>query len=300
MSKKSKLYKIRRKLQVIALKLTSEKTMAKFYYFIRFKQKLNLKNPETFNEKLQWLKLNYYPYDEKVIIGADKYKVREYVKAKGLGYTLNDLIGVWDSWEELNWNTLPQQFALKGNHGQGYNVICEDKSKISEKEVQEKFNEWLAEDFGMFSGERHYSKIEPKILGEKFLGGDITDYKFFCFHGKPMFFYIAKGFGHGENERMTFFNMDGSVAEFQRSDYPLLEDFDLPEKIDEMIEISKKLSEDFPFVRVDLFMIEGKILFSELTFTPSGGLMPIQPEKYYKIWGEYLNLEKLNVKNIEY
>src|SRR5699024_9501577 len=144
-----------------------------------------------------------YPYDEKVIIGADKYKVREYVKKKGLAHILNDLIGVWDNFEELDWSSLPKQFALKGNHGQGYNIICEDKSKLSPIYVQQKFSQWLSEDFGMFSGEKHYSKIKPKIIAEKYLGDDMTDYKFFCFHGEPKFFYVSKGFGQIEDERMT-------------------------------------------------------------------------------------------------
>lgn len=296
MSKKSKLYQLRRQLQVQAMKLTSEEFMAKIYYFIRFRRKLNLNKPSYFNEKLQWLKLNYYPYDENVVVGADKYKVREYVEKKGLGATLNDLIGVWNEWEELDWDSLPNQFALKGNHGQGYNIICEDKTKISEHLVKEKFSKWLSEDFSLFSGEKHYSKIEPKIIAEKYLGGDMTDYKFFCFHGEPKFFYVAKGFGDGDNERMDFFNMDGSKAPFQRTDYPSItetEEVVLPSNLQEMIEISKVLSEDFPFVRVDLFVIENEIIFSELTFTPSGGLMKIEPEEYYKIWGDYIDLNKI-------
>ena len=190
--KKSVFYNIRRKLQVIATKITSYEFMTKLYYYKIFRKKLNLKNPITFSEKLQWLKLYYYPSNMNVIRCADKYKVREYLEEKGLSRYLNELIGVWEKWEDVKWEDLPQKFVLKCNHGCGYNIICNDKSFLSKVDVGKKINKWLSEDFSLFNAEKHYTFIERKIICEKYLGEDIIDYKFFCFHGKPEFFYIAR------------------------------------------------------------------------------------------------------------
>lgn len=295
MSEKGFLYNLRRRAQVNAQKIFSYETMSKFYYYVIFRRKLNLKDPKYFNEKIQWLKLFYYPNRDDVIQGADKYAVRNYLEDHGLGEYLNNLIGVWNSWDEVDWEKLPEKFALKTNHGARYNIICSDKSKLSEKETGNTITKWLSEDFSLYNAEVHYSKIERKIICEEYLEGDITDYKFFCFHGEPKFFYVARGFGEGQDERMAFFNIDGTKADFKRTQYNVLEeDIIIPENISEMINISKILSKDFPFVRIDLFNLNGKIMFSEMTFTPGGGLMTIEPEDYYRIWGDYLTLPKIN------
>lgn len=295
MSEKGFLYSLRRRAQVNAQKIFSYETMSKFYYYVIFRRKLNLKDPKYFNEKIQWLKLFYYPNRDDVIQGADKYAVRNYLEDRGLGEYLNNLIGVWNSWDEVDWEKLPEKFALKTNHGARYNIICSDKSKLSEKETGNTITKWLSEDFSLYNAEVHYSKIERKIICEEYLEGDITDYKFFCFHGEPKFFYVARGFGEGQDERMAFFNIDGTKADFKRTQYNVLEeDIIIPENLSEMINISKILSKDFPFVRIDLFNLNGKIMFSEMTFTPGGGLMTIEPEDYYRIWGDYLTLPKIN------
>src|SRR5690625_5078675 len=292
MKKKGIIYKFRRKLQVALLNLTSYEFMTKLYYFIVFKRKLNLKKPYYFNEKINWLKLNYYPKNQDVINATDKYKVREYISKKGLENILNDLIGVWDTWDEVDWASLPHQFALKATHGAQYNIIVDNKNELDEKTVGDQMMKCLSEDFGKFNAEEHYSKIKPRIICEKYLSENMTDYKFFCFNGTPRFFYVAEGFGKLENQKMDFFNLDGTKAHFQTLAY---ESFDkevvLPESIDKMIEISKVLSEDFPFVRVDLFEMNDKIYFSELTFTPTAGLMKVTPEETYELWGNYLNVE---------
>lgn len=294
MSKNGKLYRVRRKLQKLALKLTSYEFMAKIYYFITFKRKLNLKNPYYFNEKINWLKLNYYPENKKVVQATDKYGVREYIKEKGLEEILNELIGVWDSWDELNWEELPAQLALKCTHGAQYNVITDDKSKLNEKDVEKKMKKWLSEDFGKFNGEKHYSKVKPRIICEEYLSEHMIDYKFFCFNGSPKFLYVAEGFGQLENEKIEFFNLDGSKAPFKSPKYDTFdEEVEMPDNFEEMIEISKILAEDFPFVRVDLFTMDGKIYLSELTFTPTAGLMKIEPTEMYEVWGNYLNLSEI-------
>lgn len=294
MAQKGKLYIFRRKIQVILTKITSYEFMSRVYYYIKFRKKLNLNDPINFNEKIQWLKLYYFPYEKNILRCTDKYLVREYLEEKGLGQYLNKLIGVWDKWEDVEWNKLPQRFALKCNHGCGYNVICNNKKEISEVEIGKKIKKWLSEDFSLFNAEKHYTSIKPKIICEKYLGEDITDYKFFCFNGKPEFFYIAQGFGQGIDERMDFFNIDGTAAPFSRKEYKKFAgDIYLPERMSEMIEASKILSSDFPFVRVDFFEIGGSVIFSEMTFTPGGGYMTINPPEYLEEWGNSMKIDKI-------
>ncbi|MBD7909417.1 glycosyl transferase [Sporosarcina sp. Sa3CUA8] len=294
MSDHSTFYKIRRKGQVLANRLTSYEFMSKVYYYIKFKKVLNLKNPSTFNEKIQWLKLRNFPYNQLVIDCTDKYEVRDYVENHGGKKYLNKLIGVWDSWEDVNWEELPNKFALKCTHGCGYNIIANDKSILNKQEVEKNIKKWMSEDFSLFNAEQHYTSIKPRIICEEHLGEDIIDYKFFCYNGKPLFFYMAQGFGHGKNERMAFYNLDGSKAPFKRKDYKEFSDeVKQPENLDEMIKISENLSKEFPFVRVDFFEVNKEVIFSEMTFTPGGGLMTIEPNEYDQIWGEWLNLESV-------
>lgn len=284
-------YKIRRKLQVLAYNITTPEFVSKLYFRLLLKYKLNLKNPKTFNEKVQWLKLYEWPKNELAIKCSDKYRVREYIKEKGMEAYLNDLYGVWSNANDIDFDKLPNQFALKCNHGCGYNIICDDKSTINEKETKKTLNEWLKEKFGKFNAEPHYDKIEPRIICEKYLGGNITDYKFYCFNGKVEFMYIASGFGKGIEEQISFFDKNGQKAPYSRSDYPIKEDAELPEKFEEMKQLSEELAKDFVFVRVDWFEENEKIYFGELTFTPCGGLMKIEPKEYDGKWGSLLKID---------
>ena len=151
MERDSVLYKIRRKIQVIAHRFFSDDFMSKLYFKIVLKEKLNLKQPKTFNEKLQWLKLYYYPNNDLVIKCADKYRVREYIKDKGYEDTLVPLIAVWDNTDDIDWNKLPKKFVLKCNHGCAYNLICNDKEKFDKQNAEKQLDKWLKEDFGASS-----------------------------------------------------------------------------------------------------------------------------------------------------
>ena len=255
-------------------------------------RKLNLSNPRTFNEKLQWLKLYYYPYDQLAINCTDKYLVRDYIERKGLGQYLNEIYGVWDKTDEVNWDLLPDKFVLKCTHGCGYNILCEDKKLINSQDVMKRINGWLKEDFGAFNVEPHYSSLKGLIICEKFLGGDIIDYKYFCFNGKLVFMYIAQGFGKQVNERITFFDDNGHRTPYKRTDYPELEGASLPMEFERMKELSLILASDFPFVRVDWFEVDGVIYFSEMTFTPCGAMMKIDPPDYDKKLGELLDISQ--------
>jgi hypothetical protein len=236
-----------------------------------------------------------------VIQAADKYKVRKFVQEKGLGEYLNDLIGVWDRWEDVDWSKIPERVVLKCNHGARYNIISEHKSLLEEKEVGKKLTNWLNEDFSLYNAEPHYSKIPPKIICEKYLGGDMIDYKFFCFNGEPKFFYVSSGASKGKSDYMSYYYLNGERAPFSRKSY---EEYphDLVDLKDlkKMEKISRILAEEFPFVRVDLFILHGKIYFSELTFTPGGGLMRITPEETLEEWGQLLDISSLtSTKKVE-
>lgn len=297
MKNRNSLYILRRKLQVIANKMTSHEFMAKLYYLIKFRKRLNIENPSLFSEKMHWLKLNYFPYNNKVIRCTDKYAVRDYLKEKGKGEYLNKIIGVWDKYEDIPLADLPNKFVLKCNHGCGYNIICNNKYKLNIKNVERNIRAWLSEDFGLFNAEPHYSSIPRRIICEEYLGDKISDYKFFCFHGEPKYFYIAKIFANEKSEKVTFFNIEGSRAPFQRTDYKVCgNNIKLPKNLNEMIKISKDLSSEFPFVRIDFFEVNDRVVFSEMTFTPGGGYLEINPKEYDKKLGDMLNLT--SIRNI--
>lgn len=272
--------------------IISPKLTCSIMYYKIMGKKLNIKKPQTFNEKINYLKLFVYPNNDLVIKCTDKLLVREYIKDKGLGKYLVKSLGNWNSVEEIDFNNLPNKFVLKCNHGCGYNIICKNKDEFNENESFKIINKWMREDFGLVSGEPHYSKINRKIICEEFLANDILDYKFFCFKGKPQFFYISKNVdGDFHNMQADFFYPDGEIADFYRTDHKRFhEKPQIPNNLDEMLSVASKLSEDFEFVRVDLYNIDGKIYFSELTFSPCSGYMPILPQKYDYDFGKLISL----------
>lgn len=293
MERNSIFYKIRRNGQVLANKLLPDELVCKLYSKIILHKRVNLKNPKTFNEKIQWMKLYYYPNNETTINGADKYKVREYVKNKGLEEILVPLIGDWDNVESIDWNKLPNQFVLKCNHGCAYNILCADKSQFDITGATKKMKKWMREDFGAFNIEKHYSKIHPHITCEEYLGDCIIDYKFFCFNGEPKFIYVSSDLVHDRQAKMGFYNIDGTKIPLIRDDYATMTIEKFPDFFEKMKEDAKILSKEFPFVRVDFFIANSKYYFAELTFTPSGGMMPFNPDHYDLDWGRLIKLPKI-------
>lgn len=294
MERDSILYKLRRAGQVIAHKIMPNETMSRFYFRVVLKKKLNLANPQTFNDKMQWLKLYYFPFNETVIKCADKYAVRDYIKKKGYGKLLVPLVGNWKNAEQIEWGKLPDKFVLKCNHGCAYNILCNDKKKFDKKKAVHQLNKWMKEDFGAFNIELHYSKIKPHMITcEEFLGDRITDYKFFCFNGKPKFIYVSNDLVHDRQAQIGFFYLNGKKMPLKRDDYTDIESVELPEFFQEMYEVAKELCKEFPFVRVDFFVANGRYYFAELTFTPSACMMPFNPEKYDLQWGRMLDISDL-------
>ena len=261
-------------------------------YYAMTKKKLNLKSPQTFNEKLSWLKLNVFPKDSRVVRCADKVSVRDHIREQGHGEILTPLIGTWDSAKDINWDALPEQFVLKCNHGCGYNIVCTDKSALDKENAVAQLNKWLAEDFWKVTCEPHYRAIPRKILCEEYLGADLLNYKFFCFRGEPKFFYISQNVdGDFRKALLTCYNMDGTVADFWLANhqrFPVAPE--APAQLAEMVELVKSLAGDFPFVRVDLFVVAGKIYFSELTFTPLSGMIPFAPGETDLCLGKNIDL----------
>ena len=293
MERDSFLYKARRQCQVIAHKIMPDEVMCKFYSRILLKKKVDLKNPQTFNEKIQWLKLHDYPTNQLVIDGADKYKVRAYVEKKGLGNILVPLIGHWDKPEDIEWDKLPDKFVLKCNHGCAYNILCNDKNTFDKEDAIKKMRKWMKEDFGAFNIETHYSKIKPHITCEEFLGDCIIDYKFFCFNGEPKYIYVSSDLIHDRQAEIGFFYLDGTKMPLIRDDYAPMDIEELPPFFDQMKEAARVLCQDFPFVRVDFFLANDTYYFAELTFTPSGGMMPFNPDKYDLEWGKMIDLSRV-------
>lgn len=291
MDRNSVCYKIRRKAQVVAYHILPKKTLSCIYYRILVHDKLNLKEPRTLNEKLQWLKLYYFPNNALAVKCTDKYQVREYIKSKGYADYLTGLIGAWERVEDIEWDKLPNRFVLKCTHGCAYNILCKDKRLFDYNGAKKKLKKWLREDFAAFNVEPHYGKINPRrIIAEEYLGDTIIDYKFFCFNGKPQFFYVSSDLIHDRQAKMGFFEMDGTKIPLIRNDYEDIGQIEMPKCLPQMIEAAEKLSEDFPFVRVDFFLIEDTFKFAELTFTPASGYMSISPRRYDYKWGELLKL----------
>ena len=277
--------------QVMAYHILPKAMLSKIYYRIVLHEKLNLKNPKTLNEKMQWLKLYYYPNDSLAIQCADKYQVREYIIQKGLESKLTNLLGVWDNAKDIDWDSLPDKFVLKCTHGCAYNIICKDKNTFDKEAATKKLNNWLKENFAAFNVELHYGKIKQRrVIAEEFLGDKLIDYKFFCFNGEPKFLYVSSDLINDRQAQIGFFDINGKKIPMVRDDYADIGDIKMPECFDEMISSAKKLSTDFPFVRVDFFKTADSYTFAELTFTPSAGMMPLNPKRYDSEWGNILEL----------
>lgn len=265
-----------------------------------FKQEghfLDLDNPVTFNEKIQWLKVNG---DLQCMAKlADKYLVKQFVEEKLGSSYLVKLLGVWDNANEINFDKLPNKFVLKCNHGCGYNIIVKDKYKINIDEIKQKLNYWMKEDYGHKGAfEIHYSLIKHKIIAEEYIeqmDGGLYDYKVHCFNGIPRFIQLI---GDRDIERhdgrQVVLDTGWNIQEWTFGDYPRYEKkIESPECLKELIEVAKILSKDIIYVRVDLYIIDGQIKVGEMTFTPAGGYY-----KYNSDWtprvnymlGKFINL----------
>ncbi len=239
-------------------------------------KKLNLENPKTFNEKLQWLKL--YNRKSEYTIMVDKYKVREYIKEKLGEEYLIPLIGVWDNPDEIDFDKLPNQFVLKCNHNSGLGMcICKDKSKLDIKKVRRELKRGLKQDYYLTGREWPYKDVPRKIICEKFMVDSVekrglTDYKFFCFNGYVDCVMLATERDTG-NPKFYFFDRNWKLLKYNKRGIEASDDFTLPmpSKISEMFKIAEKLSKNLSYSRIDLYFCNNKIYFGEITFFPDSG-----------------------------
>ena len=297
MERDSFIYKARRKIQVVAHKLFSNEFMSKLHFKIVLKEKLDLKNPRTFNEKLQWLKLYYYPQNDLAVKCADKYRVREYIKDKEYENTLVPLLGAWDNVEDIDWDSLPNKFVLKCNHGCAYNIVCNDKTEFDRIKAKKQLNTWLKEDFGAFNIEPHYSNIKKhKITCEEFLGDNLVDYKFFCFNGKPEYLYVLADRKVGDKAGLGVFKADTyeKLNVVRCDEKPLERVVEKPQVYDKMYEIAQILSRPFPESRIDLYCIDNKVYFGEITFFDGSGYMKFDPDEFDFTMGDKFILPERN------
>lgn len=242
---------------------------------------LDLDNPKTIQDKINWMKL----YDSTPLKTrcADKIQLHDYCKEK-LGDDLCvPILFIYDRVEDINWDELPGQFVIKCNHGSGMNIIIKDKTKMNKDDVAKRLNGFMKDDFAFHVGyEMHYHDIPHKIFAEKYMSDEnqtnsLFDYKFWCFNGEPKFMTVNGGNGHGD---MDFYDMSYNPIDLSRTDFKAMkEKVKKPKTFDLMTEYSKKLSEDFDFVRVDFYEIDGKLYLGELTFTPGAGFFKYKTQE---------------------
>lgn len=255
----------------------SPKLNTKVTYYFKFKKILNLNNPETLNEKILWLKFNTYWKNPLIKQCADKYRVREYLEEKGYGDLLNPIIGVYDDVEKIDWDSLPQKFAIKFNVGCGKNIIVKDKRKIDIPQIKKEIQGWFGLNYWQAYSEMQYKDVKPYVIIEKYLAssdGELPeDYKFFCMNGKCVTVMICKDRVIGKRAKYFFLDREWNLLPYSQEalDSPN-EYIPKPEKAFEAMQMAEKLAKEFPFVRVDFYIVNNQIYFGELTFTPAAGM----------------------------
>ena len=280
--------------------------LLKLRYRYVFKKRLDLKNPRDLNEKILWAKL--YSDTTRWTELADKRQVRDYVEKIGLGDILVKLYATWYKKEDINWDVLPDKFNIKANNGIGTNKII-DKTKITppEKEkIVSMVDEWLhRKNIGALHAEPQYKDMKPCVVVEEVLPLEkgttsLTDYKMWCFNGKCYYTWICNDRSAGGNSaHVMTYDMDWNAhPEFSvfNSDYLRGDIIPKPKNFDKMVEIAEKLSKGFPELRVDLYNIDGKIYFGELTFTSQGGFMDFYTPEFNKMLGEKFSIKDFPLK----
>ncbi len=258
------------------LSVISPKLNTRVCYLVKFKKRLDLKNPKTLNEKILWLKFNTYWNNELVKQCADKYKVRDYIDKKNLSCLLPNLLDVYENPENIDWNSLPEKFAIKLNVGCGKNIIVNKKENLDINETISTLNEWMKDEYWKGYSEMQYKDVKPYILIEEYLGGPNgeppLDYKFYCMNGKASYVMVCDREDQN-NVKYFYFDREWNMMPFTKDaiNYPNTY-VKKPINIKDAFDVAELLSKDFPFVRTDLYITNDKIYFGELTFTPSAGM----------------------------
>ena len=271
--------------------IKSDELYLKIVYWLSVGKKLNLKEPKTFNEKLQWLKL--YNRKPEYTVMVDKVKAKDYV-AKIIGEEhIIPTLGVWDDPDEIDFDKLPNQFVLKCNHNSGMGMcICRDKSKLDIKKVKRELRKGLRQDYYMTNREWPYKNVPRKIMAEKFMQDqdkdDLNDYKFFCMDGKPEVLFISSD--RAKKVCFDYFDMDFHHLPLQQGGPNFQGEIERPKHLEEMKLLAAKLSKDIPHVRIDFYDMAGQVYFGELTFFDSSGMAKFTPEEWDERLGKLIVL----------
>lgn len=273
----------------------------KFIYFLRTGKSLNLKNPQDLNEKFQWISINWR--NPLITKCADKYLVREYLVEKGCGDILNELYGVYEKGEDIPFDSLPEKFALKCNHGSHMNIICEDKTSFDREAAVKQLNKWMSKPYGRGT-EWQYKPIHRKILAEKYIeskDGSMTEYQLFCFNGKPQFFLVRNDLRNSAADQQATqyavsYTMDWERIYMRKGEERFNLDLPKPNNYQKMIDYATILCADFPQVRVDFYEIDDRLLFGELTFSSNGNVQTNYKDEYIVELGNRLELPEPYMK----
>lgn len=271
----------------------SPKACLKILFRIKQGYKLDLKNPTTYNEKLQWIKL--YDKNPLMPICCDKYAVRSYVESKGCSEILNELY--WEGFdpEDIPFDELPEKFVVKVTHGSTFNIICTDKDALDRKQVVEKCKKWLKAKFLPCYGEWFYGVEKPRVIVEKYLDdhtGRLRDYKVYCFNGQPKYIGVDTGNATGEHFKdiydVNWHMLKGYEMAYPNSGVAI----EKPKVLNELLNYAHILSEDFLHARIDFYIVEDHIIFGEITFTNSAGFGRVKPKKFALAMGNSIKLPR--------
>lgn len=271
----------------------SDEDYLKLRYWVKRNQKLNLTTPKLFSEKLQWLKL--YNRKPEYSMMVDKYEVKQYVAEKiGPEYVVN-CFGVWDSFEEIDFHRLPDQFVLKCTQDSGGIIICRDKQKLDIEQARKKINKSLSVKYYLQGREWPYKNVKPRIIAEEYLENDASkglyDYKVWCFNGKAEYIQFISG-RLDESVYEGFYDREWNLQDFTYHNKKTLEPFPKPKKLGELLKLSESLSREIPFARVDFYILPDEtIRFGEITFFPMGGMEFFHPDEMNEILGRKIKLD---------
>lgn len=274
------------------LNFLSDKLYLKIVFKLKMDKRLNLKNPKTFNEKLQWLKLyNRNPEYSRIV---DKYEFKNYISEKiGSEYVI-PTIGRWDKFDDIDFDALPEKFVLKCNHDSGGLVICKDKSTFDKQAAKEKIEKCLKVNYYWRGREWPYKNVKPCIIAEEYLDlpSGLTEYKIFSFNGEAKVIDVCKGIAHTGNRTNTFFDRDFNRLPVQTLLPNQKEEEQKPAEYRQLLDIADKLSQGIPQVRVDFYIFNGQIYVGEMTFFHNSGLCPINPYEWDEKMGDMIVLDK--------
>jgi len=268
----------------------SDERYLKMCHFLFLSKKLDLEKPVGFNDKIQWLKLNDRKEEYTKLV--DKVTVRQYIsKYFGEKYLI-PIYGIYENFDDINFNELPQQFVLKCNHDSGGVIICKDKSRFDILKAKKKINKILKRNYYLIGREYPYKNVKPKILIEKYMTNsenkELMDYKLFCFNGKVKMILVCSN--RSVNLNKTFFDTDWNFIDLIEGNHPNDKLIKKPKHLSEMIEMAEKIAINKKFVRVDFYEIDEKMYFGEITFYPNSGYEVFEPKDYELKLGELIEL----------